>query len=313
LKIEETEEKALFGKKKGFKLTKLKDYEGKDSNEKKFLAGLFKSGNSVTQKDLYNKFYKTTNEIVKSYNKASRKEKYFEKRGGIIFGAVLFVILSFVAATIPAFADYNDYETLIFALVFPGLGILVSVCGVVSSVANGVASVIKNAIIFFIFWGLFFGGIPMLLVVVPQITLNPIYAVGYVVGIIAVIIQIVFTMLLPKRTEYGMQKYVEVKGFIDFLNMVEKEKLEQMVEEHPNYFYDILPYTYALGVSKKWMKKFESMNLKAPDWYSGSDVFDFAMFNSFMTSTMATASSSMSSSGGGSSGGGSGGGGGGSW
>ena len=145
----------------------------------------------------------------------------------------------------------------------------------------------------------------------------------YVAGFIAVVGMCVFLGLIPKRTEYGAQKLAEIKGFKDFLESVEKDRIEKMVEEYPTYFYDILPYTYVLGISDKWIKKFEDMNLQAPDWYSGTDAFTIGYFSGFMNSTMAAANSSMSSSashssgsgggGGGFSGGGSGGGGGGSW
>ena len=71
------------------------------------------------------------------------------------------------------------------------------------------------------------------------------------------------------------------------------------------YFYNILPYTYVLGVSNKWIKKFESISLQAPNWYDGYSTFNASSFGSFVTSTMSSASSSMSSSPSGSSGGGS--------
>ena len=97
--------------------------------------------------------------------------------------------------------------------------------------------------------------------------------------------------------------------------------------ENPSYFYDILPYTYVLGVSSKWIKKFESINVEPPDWYSGYDPFTYNRFSHFLNDTITTANASMVStpsssgstysgggfSGGGFSGGGSGGGGGGSW
>ena len=112
----------------------------------------------------------------------------------------------------------------------------------------------------------------------------------------------------------------KIKGFKNFLETAEKPKLEQLVWQDPAYFYNILPYTYVLGVSDKWIKKFEVIALQPPDWYAGSTAFNMVTFGSFMNSTMTSASTAMSSSpsssggsGGGSSGGGSGGGGGGSW
>ena len=114
-----------------------------------------------------------------------------------------------------------------------------------------------------------------------------------------------------------------IKGFKNYLETVEKDKLENMVMQDPSYFYNILPYTYVLGVSDKWIKKFEAISLQAPAWYDCPNGFDATNFGSFMKTTMSSAknvmssspssSSSGSSSGGGFSGGGSGGGGGGSW
>ena len=99
-----------------------------------------------------------------------------------------------------------------------------------------------------------------------------------------------------------------------------------MVTNNPICFYYILPYTYVLGISDKWIKKFESTLLQAPSWYGGYSVFDVMTFGSFMDFTMLSAErvmssstssysndSSSSSSDGEFSGGGSGGGGGSSW
>ena len=129
---------------------------------------------------------------------------------------------------------------------------------------------------------------------------------------------------MPKRTAYGNELLGKIKGFKNFLETVEKPKLEELVMQDPSYFYNILPYTYVLGVSDKWISKFETISLQAPNWYDGSDTFNTVSFGNFMNNTMTSASSAMASSpsgdsssggssGGGSSGGGSGGGGGGSW
>lgn len=115
----------------------------------------------------------------------------------------------------------------------------------------------------------------------------------------------------------------KIRGFRSFLEIAQKPQLEALVNENPEYFYNILPYTYALGVSKTWMSKFETIAMKAPDWYVGHSEFNMHDFYGFMDITMQTieneasssgsSSSRGSSSGGGFSGGGSGGGGGGSW
>lgn len=133
------------------------------------------------------------------------------------------------------------------------------------------------------------------------------------------------------RTKYGAEMLGKVLGFKEFINVAELGKLEMLVAEDPTYFYDILPYAYVMGLSKKWAKKFENIHTKAPSWYSasygGSTMFNSWMFYRSFDHCMDTAGSYIATppspdgfSGGGSFGGGGfsggggfGGGGGGSW
>ena len=117
----------------------------------------------------------------------------------------------------------------------------------------------------------------------------------------------------------------KIQGFRTFLETAEKDRLEALVVQNPTYFYDILPYTYILGVSDTWIKKFESITVTPPSWYDNPKGFTSYRFGVFMTTTMSSVQRTMASSprrsssggsrssGGGFSGGGSGGGGGGSW
>ena len=130
---------------------------------------------------------------------------------------------------------------------------------------------------------------------------------------------------LSKRTPYGNEMLGKIRGFKNYLKTAEKDKLNAMVMQDPTYFYNILPYTYVLGISDVWISKFETISMQAPTWYNEGADFDMVTFGTFMNSTMVSVQNTMSydstsnnssgggSSGGGSSGGGSGGGGGSSW
>ena len=72
---------------------------------------------------------------------------------------------------------------------------------------------------------------------------------------------------MPKRTPYGNEMLGKLKGFRRFLETAEKPQLESLVMQNPEYFYNILPYTYALGVSDVWINQFESIALEARHWY----------------------------------------------
>lgn len=356
IKIEETEEESLFSKVKGFRITKLKEYDGDNINEKLFLSGLFKSAranminlskvrklmkeaklqgdkisftdalemsndnyddlNSVTNVDLYNNFYITMNGILSNVNNKENKNKIFEKKASIkTILIIAMIVITYCLITIKPVVEYNGIDALIFALLFPGIGFSV-LFGMLFRKTSAPEK------IFSFIWGLGFGGIPFAFLVLPALQQLPIYLIGYIIGIASVLGMVLCIKAMPKRTPYGNEMLGKLKGFKNFLETAEKDKLESMVFQDPSYFYDILPYTYVLGISDKWIKKFEEISLQAPSWYEGPTGFDVATFGTFMNSTMASAQSSMSSSpssssggssGGGSSGGGSGGGGGGSW
>ena len=338
IKISETEDKVLFIKNKGFKITKLKEYDGDNINEKLFLKGLFTKTpvvsikalfdknyespstniNEVTSTDLYDNFYITMNKILTNINDKENKNKIFEKSSSNkrIF-IILMMIIAFCLITIPPILLYGgSFKDLMFAILFPGIGFTV-----LAILVFGKTSISQK--LFGLIWGLGFGGVPMILILLPTLMIEPTYLIGYGVGIICIIGMAICLKYLSKRTSYGNEIFGKLKGFKNFLETAEKERLEAMVMENPTYFYDILPYTYVLGVSDKWIKKFESISLQAPSWYDSPNTFNFVSFGSFINSTMASAESAMSSSssssdsggssGGGSSGGGSGGGGGSSW
>jgi len=321
IKIEETEKKGLFGKEKDFRITKLKEYDGDNENERLFLKGLFKKSNiektSVTSSDLYDNFYTTLNRITANLNSQKNKRHIFEKLPiKMIIWLILMVILIFLLITVKPVLENADGESLLFWLLFPGIGFPILFIFLFGNVALPIKA-------FGLMWGAMFGGIPWAIAVLPALTCDTMYLITYIVGIVSIAIITAFLMLMPKRTSFGNEMLGKLRGFKRFLETAEKPQLEKLVEENPEYFYNILPYTYALGVSTVWMKQFETIALQAPKWYEGMGDFNITSFGSFMATTMSSAQSAMSSSpssdsgggfsGGGSSGGGSGGGGGGSW
>lgn len=317
--------KELNKQKEKFRIIKLKNYDGNNEYERMFFEGLFtpnSNKNSVTITDLYNKFYITLNRIKAKINSKKNKNKIFEaSASGKGKWLILMIIALFILITIKPIAEYSEggIAMLPFALIFPGIGFTFLIGSLIGA--------IKMPKILGLIWSGMFGGIPWVMIVLPALTQNTMYLITYIVGIICIAVIILFAKIMPKRTPYGNEILGKLRGFKRFLETAEKTQLESLVSQNPEYFYNILPYTYALGVSDVWINQFETIALQAPNWYDSSNDFDMHTFGSFMTSTMASATTAMSSSpssnsggssggsssGGGSSGGGSGGGGGGSW
>lgn len=133
-----------------------------------------------------------------------------------------------------------------------------------------------------------------------------------------------FAPFMPARTSAGRTRFLELKGFEEFLGRTDAERFRALGLAE-TAFEKYLPYAMAFGVADHWAALFEGLLAEPPDWYVGPPgTFHPALFHQRMDgmvgklgSAMVTAPRSSSSgssgfsSGGGFSGGGFGGGGGG--
>ncbi|HEY2360518.1 MAG TPA: DUF2207 domain-containing protein [Candidatus Angelobacter sp.] len=131
-------------------------------------------------------------------------------------------------------------------------------------------------------------------------------------GLIGAAIIVLFGRQLTATSMKGARTQVQIKGFQEFMNRVDADRLKRMP---PDTFEKFLPYAMALGVEHRWAKAFEGIIQNPPSWYQGSYGSSFSTFY-FVNSlgSMATTASSTfvsapraSSSGSGWSGGGGGG------
>ncbi len=151
------------------------------------------------------------------------------------------------------------------------------------------------------------------------------------VAVIAVLVLINYILL--KRSQLGDEIFLQVRGFRQFIKLAERDKLNFLLQEDPQYFDKTLPYAVAFGLTEEWTHKFAGLALQPPKWYGmqathysahgGFNASDFeramndslSEMRSVMSSQPAGDGASWSSGGGGGgfSGGGFGGGGGSSW
>ena len=313
LKIEETGEDGILRKKK-FKIIKVKEYDGNNPEERIFFNGLFSGKKEVTKSDLEYSFYKTIDSVVSSKNKKEDKDKIYDKtatKKRMIL--IPFIIIMMFLTLGLNFSFFKlDPEFLLFA----GIGILSTLgilFGTTTRKSTGLSIIITIAISFI-----------ALCTRMEDLSCSYTYVIEFVFEIVALATILMLYGISTKYTPYATEMLGKIQGFKTFLETSEKEKLEMLVNEDPQYFYNILPYTYVLGVSDKWMKKFESITIEPPNWYYGYSHYDYMVFDHFMSSTYNSMSSAMTStpsssssgggySGGGFSGGGFGGGGGSSW
>ncbi len=102
------------------------------------------------------------------------------------------------------------------------------------------------------------------------------YCDPFFLTFLAVILAIISVLLIYKlniRTDYGLKIQGDLVGLREFIELAEKDRLEMLVKENPQAFYEILPFAYVLGVSEVWINKFENIAIDIPTWYSSDSDF----------------------------------------
>ncbi len=159
---------------------------------------------------------------------------------------------------------------------------------------------------------------------------QPVTLAAIVMSTLTLSVFAIFAAIMPARTVAGVRVRSAIRGFKEFLSRVDADRLASLPLT-PELFERYLPYAIALGVERRWARKFGEICTVPPQWYAGShsiDSFDPSRFTHSLGQmsnyTLAAMTSSPSSdsrssrsswglsgfSGGGRSGGGSGGGGG---
>jgi len=78
-------------------------------------------------------------------------------------------------------------------------------------------------------------------------------------------ILLVASRFMPRRTARGSRLLVHLRGFREFLQRAEKDRLERLP---PDTLHRWLPWAIALGVSQRWIRSFDGLSVQAPPWFA---------------------------------------------
>jgi hypothetical protein len=72
---------------------------------------------------------------------------------------------------------------------------------------------------------------------------------------------VVMTVFSKRRTHQGAEWLDRLLGLKKFIMEAPPEAISRLVAENPDYYYDVLPYAYVMGVSKEWSERFDEANV----------------------------------------------------
>ena len=260
LKIEQTTDQGIFKKSKGFRIIKIKEYEGNNEIEKIFLEELFfHSDNSVTGLQLKDNFEKATEKVKKiiSDNKENKEKFFLPRPKKVIKNLTAMILLMYALITIKPIIEF-------YGIIF----------GWILALFQMIITIIGFVFLFISIWG---NG--------PKTT-KIVLAIFGNICIIPTLINIIWPALLANKNNLLLYIIeiicIIIKGFRRFFKITEKSQLKRLIMQDSKYFYDILSYIYVLDEYEIWMKYFKEMDLKIPSWYNSKEDLCMQDFLNFL-------------------------------
>ena len=258
MKIEETE-------KKKFTFTKLKDI---DDNEKEFAKqlfnGLFEEGEVMKSDDMSEDFaysYRAACDTLEDEygDVVPLSTKFMQKLGGaaLYIFALTIPVLGVSYMLRPDGFIFSAFLTAFLAVFFMGR--------VKKSYKKRMSGKVTGSKGYRIaFWILTAAALLATAVGVSGAFESDLIGILYFVGFGACMF---FNLYVGRISDTAAENMGKILGLREFIKTAEVDRIEALVEEDPEYFFSILPYAYVMGLTNKWIKKFENINVEAPDWY----------------------------------------------
>lgn len=256
--------------------------EGSPSYQVRMYGKLFKDGALVKLSDLTYKFYPTVESVTKEVN--TQNSRLYSGKS-MAFAVFFALIGGLVMALTPIILTLTTVSTRLFliaplfmiapAIVIFALTLLVRYNRLKFKKSRLMLCYVGVALLAALFSVIYTVFLPSYYVeIAPKIILC---VVGFAI--------VMLSACIVSRTEAYVEKLNQIVGFRDFILLTEKDKLEAMLEENPELYYQVLPYAIVLGVSDIWENKFANLTIAPPSWttHSYSDrMFNFVVFNAAM-------------------------------
>jgi uncharacterized membrane protein YgcG len=90
------------------------------------------------------------------------------------------------------------------------------------------------------------------------------------------LIVLAFARVMPRKTLRGAQARLHILGFQEFLERVEKDRLNRLPSD---VLHKWLPHAIALGVEEAWISRFEGVTVEKPTWYESDRPFTLSGYS----------------------------------
>ncbi|MGN0709381.1 MAG: DUF2207 domain-containing protein, partial [Anaerovoracaceae bacterium] len=221
---------------------------------------------SVNLRQLPAQFAKTVDDTK------AKIEKHYSKKGNEIFDSkagfcrvLIYVLLFIVTCLVHALGAYYGYRSWNFLGTIAYMVLMViGVYNLNSAFDKAAGSNRKNTTVRLVLGIIFFlAGVGLSALMLRKSADSVSLALFYIASCA---VTMVFSVFMRARTKHGAELKGKLIGFRDFIRTAEYDRLKELSDDDPEYFFHVLPYAYVFGMDKTWAYKFDSIELTQPDW-----------------------------------------------
>ena len=250
-----------------------KEFVGK-MYEKQLFFAIFsknKAGEKIDIKKIGLSIAEDVGEVKKGV--ALENEHLFNPKATFARGLIIVLTSIIVALSICLIANQAVKNIFFFVGIIVGVASAIFLFQIAKAADKKYALNAKKSALNVVMFFLFLAGVLAVCVFVFDAYADPFFTVFLAFALLCFASYLVLKFNV--RTDVGCAELGDIIGLKTFIEVAEKDRLEMLVKENPQAFYQILPYAYVLGVYDTWCKKFESIDIGAPTFYAGEiDVFD---------------------------------------
>lgn len=260
----------------GYKINKVKEYDGDNELEKMFFDGLFitrikENNHNYTVKSGVITFKSASSVLVKTILRMSLKIENIKSSTKINKNNAYFMIIPLVLISYLVIVYYplTAYYSNLLAIVIISLSVFL-LFGLMILLLMDKFLWLKGLIIGSLFGSIFY--------IIPAIMEDERYFVGFFTNLVCIVGLIVCFSLFKQR-----QDKFKKNLFLESISNMNVYLLEKLALSNPNYIYDVLPFIMVLNLTDKYLIEFENYLLDVPSWYIDNMAIDLrASFMKFM-------------------------------
>lgn len=266
----------------GYRLIKLKDYNGTDANIKSIMRILFSDGSIVTPNKLSNKAYKKLDALRLRIQEVGIKDIWEIDEGRRKLCANIGFIIPLLASLLLSLHNLNS-GSLVHSFSFlygPAMAAAIYVVIKRADAYIKKRNVMRGGIADAMTWVYVFIVVFLILILVQ--TFNAELFVKYntlmTMGYLSEIILVYCSCSMKKRTEKGTEMCGKIIGFRQYLLESNEIDVKKCVLKDEQYIYKILPYAMALETATEgWYAQMDGCYIDNPKWYSSVSESEFKL------------------------------------